>query len=174
MKLLLFIFSLALLSCNAVKQSEHLYQKAKDKSLPTVAAHVRLDFPCIVKKSDTVIKTEHTTSIDTLTETKEVEIPCPDTNGVKVVVKYKVETKYINRTDTFYLNRSIYTLVEDSAKINVMQSQIDKQAAVITKTEKGKSTWRTIAFSSIAFLLLAIAFFVFTIIQKEKNKLKSV
>jgi hypothetical protein len=128
----LYIFIICMVCLFSCKTSEQLYTKAKVKDIVKVAELARIDFPCTTTKIDSV------TTVDTLYDFIEVDCPPATVDTFKTVVVNTVKVKVPHQLTT------IRTLlkIEDSAKIKVMYSEIQKAAAIIANERKVSATYK--------------------------------
>lgn len=145
--LVLMIFG-CLASCSPVKKATKLYNKAKEKHLPTVALLSKADWPCGKTKADTV--TNYLPGrTDTVTRDQIVTVDCPDTSrsatpGAVIKVPVKVPCACPEKQpDTLY--RYITQFEKDPRDSIVYTEQLQVKDKQISKVEAGRNTWRTIA-----------------------------
>lgn len=157
------MLAMFLTSCNTAQRATRQVNKALFFHPEVVAKIARSAFPCIVNKSDTAIVQYDTTII----------ADCPEVNNyipfnpldtlfllpslpqiVKVPVVVKIPGRTITRT------------VEDSAKIKVMQSEIDTLTSdkeTLQKSNRNKNKW--LLYFGL-FGLLNIAIYAYKIFVK--------
>mgnify|MGYP003434116604 CR=1 FL=1 len=144
--------SILLLLLSGCKSASELTYKAISKDRAKVAEITRKEWPCVTVKSDTSYRTDTITDI--------ITVQCPDTiavridsfgvyQAVKVPVYIKVPVEGTIQTIT------VTKTIEDSAKITVLQTHVDK----LKKTVSKKSTFVAVGWSiaGVLFLLLVIA-----------------
>ena len=170
-QLLIALAAIALFSCyntkTAIKQTNHALV-----FFPAVVAKIaRTAFPCISLKSDTVI-----TNIDTVVIVDCPDFKEPDSVQIKVHDTVKIGRTTIKVPVTLPIRTiTILKVVEDSAKIKMLQSGIDARDLTIAKLQKDngslneaikrKNKW-------ILYLWLAVALSIVGIILKLLIKFK--
>ncbi len=137
--LLSLLIAVAIVGCYTQKKAKEQTQKALVKYPEVVATIARTAFPCTTTKSDTVI-----TSKDSI-----IFIECPETpdNPAPEYIRDTVTntvTKYVKGATQFYkvpVTLPIRTItviktVEDSAKIFILQAEIDRLKAYGEKVDR--------------------------------------
>ncbi len=163
-------------SCSPAKQAQKYYDKAKGKSLVTVAENTRKDFPCTVTDSDTI-----TTVTDSLVYIDCPEMPSnnreedytspgsvksnPPKSGVLITanspqIKWSNSTTYKVPVHLPVRTMYIRTTIEDSAKIYVLLKEQTQQVQKLQKLE-GKVNRRGKWNLYLIILLLASLFLNF-------------
>ena len=179
---IIIIIIAILFSCNAEKKAIRQTNHALVNYPAVVAKIARTAFPCIVTKSDTLITYTDTTII----------VNCPTGNdfegGDISMAGDVVKHDTINKHDTISIKRTVKVpfilpvktitvlkVVEDSAKIEVMQSIINAQDDAIIKLQRDNSQFsETIKRKNkwILYLWLAVALSLVGIIIKLILKYK--
>lgn len=167
--ILLIVAGIVVFSCYNTKKAEQQTNRALLNYPAVVATIARNSFPCISLKSDTTI-----TQIDTI-----VVIDCPDVvikDSVQVHDTIKTGRTFIKVPVTLPIRTiTILKIVEDSAKIKILQSGIDMRNITIIKLQsdnanqseaiRRKNKW-------ILYLWLAVALSLVGIILKLILKYK--
>ena len=137
--LLSLLIAVAIVGCYTQKKATEQTQKALIKYPEVVANVARTAFPCVTTKSDTIVTSKDSIIFIDCPETPENPAPeyLRDTITNTVTKYIKGETKYYKVPVTLPIRTiTVIKTVEDSAKIFILQAEIDRLKAYGVKVDR--------------------------------------